>query len=99
MTKKEQRPIVLKRGKRGRASKTEKGLRERQQEKRRKLIREGKKRGRIGKGNRRRKGICRARVIPSKTSTRRKRLQRKERNSKKAHNGSLGNSTRWRGGQ
>jgi hypothetical protein len=42
--KQEPRPTALMRGKRGRASKTEKGLRERQQEKRRKQT--GRKQGR-----------------------------------------------------
>ena len=54
-------------------------------------IAKGKKGGSIGKGNRRREGISWARVIPSKSSTREKRRQRKARNSEKTHFSSLSN--------
>ncbi len=53
--------------------------------------RKGKKGGSIGKRNRRREGISRARAIPSKSSTREKRRQGKARNSKKTRYSSLGN--------
>ena len=63
------------RGKRGRASKTEKGLRKRQQEKRRKQTRRKQGRKKVRTRRKREQGekrnLCLARVVPSKTSTRR----------------------------
>jgi hypothetical protein len=99
ITKKERRPKTLKKERRIEQLRGRGGLRggSRGGEGRRRR-RKGKKGGSIGKRNRRREGISRARAIPSKGSTREKRRQGKARNSKKTHYSSLGNclsNTRW----
>ena len=92
---KERRPQERSAEKRRKSSNTQKGLRKKRQGKSRRIQIEKEQRG---NGRKHRKeerggeGICQARAVPGKASTRGEQRQRKAWNSKKTHNSSLGNS-------
>ncbi len=74
---------------RGRGHLKKKEITEKKQEWRRGDVRRrkiGDKGGSIGKRERRRGGVCRARAVPSQVGTRNRKRERKTRNPEKAHN-------------